>query len=352
MTIKDRHPLPHINDMLDAMEGAKVFSSIDLTVGFYQVPIAPEDREKTAFVTHCGQYEYKVMPMGLCNAPSEFQRRMQNLLRPFLGKFVVVYIDDVLIFSENMEEHLGHLEQVFKVMQDNQYYLKRSKCEFGMTKITFLGHVISEDGVQPNPAKLKVLQDWPQPTGPEKGRAEIHSFLGLAGFFRKFAFRYTQTVKPLQDLIPKQNEWKWGEEEQNAWDAVKTLLMEDAVLSTPNSREKFHVVVDACDYAIGGILLQNGKIVAYEGRKMTPQELKYGVGEKELLAARYCMEKWKCYLMGSEESFDLWTDHNPNTFFFTKPNLTPRQMRWYEELCSFDLNWRYKKGALNEADPI
>jgi Reverse transcriptase (RNA-dependent DNA polymerase)/RNase H-like domain found in reverse transcriptase/Integrase zinc binding domain/Integrase core domain/Chromo (CHRromatin Organisation MOdifier) domain len=350
-TIKDRHPLPHITDMLDAMEGATTFSTIDLTVGFYQVPVAPEDREKTAFVTHCGQFEYVVMPMGLCNAPSEFQRRMQKLLQPFLGKFAVVYIDDVLVFSKNMDEHLDHLEQIFKVMQDNQYYLKRTKCEFGLRSIAFLGHIISEDGVEPNPRKLEILKDWPVPTE-NNGKAELQSFLGLANFFRKFAFRYTDTVRPLQQLVPKDAPWEWGPAQQKAWDAVKTLLTEHAILSTPSANERFDVVVDACDYAIGGILIQNGKIVAYEGRKMTPQDMKYGVGEKELLAARYCMQQWKCYLMGTPVDFDLWTDHNPNTFFLTKKSLSPRQMRWYEDICAFNYNWRYKKGANNEADPI
>jgi hypothetical protein len=224
-----------------------------------------------------------------------------------------------------------------------------------LSAIAFLGHIISAEGVRPNPKKLEVLHDWPIPDGfgdTPRAKSELRSFIGLANFFRKFAFRYTQTIKPLLRLLQEDVPWQWGPQEQTAWEAVKALLTEDAVLATPNSREPFDVVVDASDYAVGGVLLQGGKIVAFEGRKLTDQERKYGTGEKELLAAKYCMEQWACYLQGSQAPFTLYTDHNPNTFFQTKTNLSPRQMRWYEDIAQFDFEWKYKRGTVNEADAI
>ena len=220
ITIKDKHPLPHINDLLDAMEGATIFSTLDLTSGYYQVPIAEQDRHKTAFVTHMGQYEFRVMPMGVSNAPAEFQRRMVRALQPFIGKFVVVYIDDVLIFSRSMEEHLQHLQQVLEALKQHKWQLKRTKCEFGLSAIAFLGHIISAEGVRPNPKKLEVLHDWPIPDGfgdTPRAKSELRSFIGLANFFRKFAFRYTQTIKPLLRLLQEDVPWQWGPQEQTAW---------------------------------------------------------------------------------------------------------------------------------------
>ena len=185
------------------------------------------------------------------------------------------------------EEHLKHLRLVLELLLKEQFHINREKCQFCMRSINLQGHVLSADGVKPNPDKLRIMHEWPVPTA-AGGKKELQKFLGLANFFRKFAFRYTETVRPLQQLIPAHVPWEWGPEQDAAWHAVKRLLTEQAVLATPNSRDPFHVVVDASDYAIGGILFQNDKVVAHEGRKLKPPELNYGVGEKEFLAAHYC----------------------------------------------------------------
>jgi hypothetical protein len=348
ITVRDRHPLPHITELLDSLGGAKVFSTLDLTSGYWQVPVHPEDRAKTAFVTHLGQYEWRVVPFGLTNAPAEFQRRMNTLLHGLIGKCVVVYLDDILVYSRNAADHLRDLKLVLDRLQAGNWYLKRKKCHFNAQSLKFLGHIVSADGVSPDPAKVQVLSDWPRPTT-VKG---VRSFLGLANFFRRYVHNHTRNCRRLHRLTKDGVPWEWGDAEQAAFDTVKGSLSADTLLAMPDPALPFEVVADASDYAVGAVLMQQGRPIAFEGRVMVGGELTWGVGEKELLAVVHALRVWRSYLLSSPHQFTVSTDHNPNTFFQTKKNLSQRQARWSEELSAYNFRWEYLKGKLNKADPV
>jgi hypothetical protein len=198
-TVKNKYPLPRIDDLLDVLHGKKVFSSLDLQSGYWQIALSPEDMRKTAFNTHFGHYEYKVMCFGLSNAHATFQSLMNDIFKEEIGKFVVIYLDDILIFSDTPEEHIEHLRRVLERLRQHQLYTQLPKCEFGLSELKFLGHIIGEFGVKPDPAKVEVVAQWPEPSND----AELRSFLGLAQYFRKFMQGYAQTMCCLYDLLKK-----------------------------------------------------------------------------------------------------------------------------------------------------
>ncbi len=231
LTIKNRYPLPRIDDLLDAAQGAKVFSSLDLLSGYHQIRIQPEDVPKTAFRTPLGLYQWKVLSFGLTNAPATFQTVMNNVLRPVLGKFVLVYLDDILIFSQNMDEHLQHLRTVLQLLRDNHLYAKMSKCVFARTELEFLGHILSGDGLRVDPKKTSAVADWPVP----RDISQLRSFLGMANYFRKFLHHFAQRTMPLTRLLRKENAavWRWTPDSQAAFDDIKHALTTAPVLALP-----------------------------------------------------------------------------------------------------------------------
>jgi hypothetical protein len=346
ITVKDKYPLPRIDDLIDQLGGATVFSSLDLAQGYHQLAIAAEDRPKTAFKTHKGLYEYKVLPMGLSNAPATFQRAMNHIFAPFLGKFVLVYLDDILVFSKTAEDHLVHLDAVLAQMDKYKLYTKLPKCTFNATEVKFLGHIVGRNSVKPDPQKVQAVQDWAEP----RDVSQLRSFLGLTNYFSKFIDHYARRALPLTALLKKGVPFHLGPAAQAAFAELKTQLASAPVLAIADPSKPYQVVADASKHDLGGILLQDGHPVAYESRKLKPAEQNYATHERETLAVIHCLRAWRCYLQGAE--FEAHTDHKPLLLLDSQPMLSARQARWVEFLTQFNFQWRYVKGEANPADHL
>jgi hypothetical protein len=347
LTVKLRYPLPRIDDLLDAARGAQYFSALDMASGFYQVPIAEEDTPKTAFSTPFGHYEWRVLPMGLTNAPSSFMKVMNKVLEKFIGDFVLVYLDDILIMSKTPGEHLTHLRQVFETLREHRFQVKLSKCKFLQEQIKYLGHILSKDGIKPDPAKVQTLLDWEFPAT----ATGMQQFLGLANYFRKFLPNYSRLAAPLYHLTKKTVKFLKGEEAQLCFEAIKQLLVSPPLLSYPDPDLPYELISDASITGCGAVLVQEGKPIAYFSSKFSSAERNYTTGEQEMLGLIKALKEWRCYLEGTL-SLTLVTDHNPLTFFSKQPTLSRRQARWSEFLSRFHFEVKYRPGATNPADPL
>jgi hypothetical protein len=347
ITIKNRNPIPRIDDLLDAIAGASFFTSIDLTSGYHQIRISEEDVPKTAFRTPFGHYQFKVLIEGLNNAPATFQTVMNNIFRPYLRDFVVVYLDYILVYSKTEQDHERHLRLVLQKLREERFFACRQKCEFAKPEIKFLDHIVGADGIKVNPAKIAAVNDWPEPVNVH----QVRFFLGLANYFRKCIQGYAKLAAPLTDLTKANHSFRWTDECQSAFDGIKWALTHAPVLVSPDETLKYEVVSDASGIRIGAVLIQNGRPIAYESRKLSGPKTRYTTGEQELLAVVHALQTWRCYLEGVH--FDLITDHKPNTFFQTQPTLSRRQAdRWSELLQRFDYRWEYRAGRTNVADPL
>ena len=328
MTTRNSYPLPRIDDLLDKLAGASIFSCLDLQQAYHQVRLLPEDIPKTAFTTPQGLYEYLVLPFGLSNAPSTFQSVINAILGPELAHCCLVYLDDIVVFSKTPEEHLTHLRLVLCKLQGAKLFAKLSKCKFALSSVKFCGHVIDQQGVLPDPDKIKVVLDWPTPVDVH----QLRSFVGLAQY-RKFIQAFPIMIAPLTALFKKDAEYKWCQACETAFNQVKTALTAPPCLKLPDPDEPFTMITDASGIGIGAVLMQAGRPVAFEGRKLTEPERKWSATEQEMLGVVYHMEKWRCYLDGVH--FTVVTDHQPNTWFQSQKQLSPRQARWYERLRGF-----------------
>jgi hypothetical protein len=350
-TVKNRYPLPRVDDLLDKLQGSSFFSSIDLQQGYNQIRIADSDIPKTAFRTPFGHFEYTVLSFGLVNAPATFQAVMDRIFRPFIGRFVVCYLDDVLIYSKTKAEHLTHLRLVLDTLRREQLYAKRSKCHWAQPQVEYLGHVVSVDGVRMDPRKTAAVRDWPVPTSVQ----DLRKFLGLTNYFRKFIARYSSLAAPLTDLTKKDAflaRTAWTPVCQAAFDAIRRAVADDIVLSYPAHDSPFRVEVfsDASMHGSGAVLMQGGRPIAYTSKKFIPAEVNYTTGEQELLAVVHALREWRCYLEG--RPFVVKTDHKPLTFLQGVPTLNRRQARWLEFLARFDYTWEHCAGTLNVADAL
>ena len=347
-TVKNKYPIPRIDDLLDHLHGAQYFTSLDLQQAYHQVRLLESDIPKTAFLTHQGLYEYRVLCFGLSNAPATFQALMNSVLRPLIGKCCLVYMDDVLVYSRTPEEHLQHLRSVLQCLRENQLYCKLSKCKFGLSETKFCGHIVTRQGIKPNPVKVQVLQDWPAPDSKDALRA----FLGLAQYFAKFIPAYASMTTCLQVLMRKSANWHWSDACQQAFENVKQAMLHEPCLAIPNADLPFEVVTDACSTGIGAVLLQEGRPVAFTGRQLTDAETRYHTTDQELLAVIFALQQWRCYLQGASHPFLLVTDHHPNAYLKTQPNLSRRQTRWSERLQEYNFEWQYRPGKHNVADAV
>ena len=350
-TVRSAFPLSRVDDLLDKLQGTCVYSSLDLMSGYHQVRIAPEDQEKTAFRTPFGLYKYKVLPFGLVNAPAVFVETMTKVFQNRgLGKFVIVYLDDILIYSKSPEEHLAHLESVLQTLSDNKLFAQLPKCLFNTDSVEYLGHIVSKEGIRPDPKKTEVVQTWPRP----QSLKEMRSFLGLANYFRRFIQGYSKIVAPLTTLTKEGTDWRkpgiWSQECEAAFHTIKRHLTEAPVLAMPDFSKPFEVVCDASIVALGAVLLQEGRPIAFESKKLNAAQYNYSTTEQELLAVVHALTVWRCYLEGVK--FTVVTDHCPNTFFSSQPMLSRRQARWSEFLQQFDFEWVYRPGRQNVADPL
>ncbi|KAJ9521984.1 hypothetical protein QJQ45_024869 [Haematococcus lacustris] len=353
LTVRDRYPLPRIDDLFDKLQGKTIFSSLDLQSGYHQIRITHEDVPKTAFVTPEGQFQYKVLSFGLTNAPATFQRVMNRVFEKQLKEgFVLVYLDDILVMSSSPEEHAMHLKEVLQVMKDNQLYAKLSKCDFNRPELKFLGHIVGRQGIAVDPAKVQVIKEWPVPTSLK----ELQAFLGLANFFRRFIAGYSTIAAPLTHLTGEKvaagtNWQQLGEPALRAFNALKQALCSTPVLALPDPNQPFEVWSDASLVGTGGVLLQGGRVVAYTSHKFSPAQMKYTTGEQELLGIIRALQEWRCYLDGAVH-VTIVTDHNPLIYLKTQTNLSRRQARWMEFLARFNHHIEYKPGKGNVADPL
>lgn len=346
VTVKNKYPLPLMDELFDRTQGARFFTSIDLRNGFHQIAIRPEDREKTAFRTRFGHFEYTVLPMGLCNAPGTFMQLMNQTFADMLDKSVLCFLDDILIFSRTEEEHLQHLRTVLTRLREQELHVKLSKCAFMQREVNFLGHRIGADGLRVAPDKISAVQQWPQP----RNVSEVRSFLGLANFYRRFVRDYSRIALPLTELTKDAVPWQWGKEQQQAFEALKAALCSPPVLLIPDQSKPFVLNCDACQYAIGATLQQdhgNGlQPVAYFSAKMTDAERNYDVREQEFMALMRACLHWRHYLHGTQP-FTLLTDHDSLKYHKSMPNLSGRLARWVEKMAEFDYKLQHIPGKDN-----
>ncbi|WVZ70514.1 hypothetical protein U9M48_019175 [Paspalum notatum var. saurae] len=318
VTIKNKYPLPRIDDLFDQLQGACVFSKIDLRSGYHQIKIRPSDIPKTAFFTRFGLYEYKVMSFGLTNAPAYFMNLMNKVFMEYLDKFVVVFIDDILIYSKTEEEHEEHLRLVLQKLREHKLYAKLSKCEFWLDQVPFLGHIVSKGGIMVDPSKISSVMDW---KGLEVVK-EVRGFLGLAGYYRRFIESFSRIAKPMTSLLEKSVPFIWTKERQAAFDELKKRLTIAPVLTLPDLTKSFTVYCDVSKEGLGCVLMQEGKVIAYASRQLRKHEVNYPTHDLELAAVVHALKIWRHYLFGNR--CEIYTDHKSLKYIFTQNELNMR----------------------------
>ena len=346
ITVNDKYPLPNISDLLDQLGQCQYFSTLDLASGFHQIEVDPKDVQKTAFSVENGHYEFLRMPFGLKNSPSTFQRVMDHILVGLQNERCLVYMDDIIIYSATIHEHISRLTGIFTRLRQANLKLQPDKCEFLRKEVVYLGHVITKDGVKPNPAKIECIQKFPQP----KNQKEIKSFLGLAGYYRRFISNFAKISKPLTKLLQKDIPFNFDKECENSFNELKKALTTAPILIYPNFNEPFLLTTDASAFAIAGILSQ-GQIgkdlpIAYASRTLCPAESRYSVIERELLAILWSVKYFRPYLFGRK--FKLITDHRPLTWLFSIKDPGSRLARWRLKLEEYDYEIVYKPGKINK----
>ena len=340
VTEKDAFPLPRTQECLDAVAGAKYFSTMDLTSGYYQVPVKEEDIPKTAFVTKSGLYEFVTMPMGLTSAGATFQRLMELALHQLNWVTCLVYLDDVIVYGTTFDEHIQRLEQVMERIRQANLKLKPEKCHLFQQEVEFLGHLISGDGIKPAPRNLLKIKKFPTPTSV----TDVRRILGMGSYYRRFIPRYADLVKPLTDLTKKGVPFKWTNECKTALDQLKDQLLGPEIMGYPLETGEFILDTDASGKGIGAVLsqVQNGRerVITYASRTMQKAERNYCVTDQELLALRYFIEYFRQYLLGRK--FKVRTDHQALVWLFSFKEPKSRIARWLEVLSSYDFEVEYR----------
>ncbi|GJS86156.1 putative reverse transcriptase domain-containing protein [Tanacetum coccineum] len=296
LTVKNRYPLPRIDDLFDQLQGSSVYSKIDLRSGYHQLRVREEDIPKTAFRTRYGHYEFQVMPFGLTNAPAVFMDLMNRVCKPYLDKFVIVFIDDILIYSKNKQEHEEHLKLILELLKKEELYAKFSKCEFWIPKVQFLGHVIDSKGIHVDPAKIESIKDWASPKSP----TEIRQFLGLAGYYRRFIEGFSKIAKPMTKLTQKKVKFVWGDKQEAAFQLLKQKLCSAPILALPEGSKDFIAYCDASKKGLGVVLMQREKVIAYASRQLKIHEKNYTTHDLELGAVVFALKIWRHYLYGTK----------------------------------------------------
>lgn len=359
---KDRYPLPRIEESLDVLSGAKHFSTMDLASAYNQVEVDPADRHKTAFTTPMGLFEYTRMPYGLTNAPATFQRLMQIVFREDLLQTLIVYLDDIIVYSNNIDEHLSRLRTVLSKLRQHGLKIEPKKCQFFCQRVTYLGHIVAADGVTTDPSKTEAVAKWPRP----KTLKELRSFLGFCSYYRRFVSGFAKIAKPLHQLVSELYDGgrhgrnrsaaigdKWTPECQEAFSSLKEALTSAPVLAYPDYSQPFVLETDASNDGLGAVLSQDqgGKrrVVAYASRGLRGPERNmenYSSRKLELLALKWAItEKFREYLIGS--TFTVYTDNNPLTYLQSKAKLKATEQRWVADLASFNFTIKYRSGQQN-----
>ena len=345
LTVKNKYPLPLPDELFDQLVGANIFTKLDLTSGFYQIPFAKPDVAKTAFRTRYGHFQYRVLPMGLTNAPATFMHVMNKTFHDYLDRFVLVYLDDIVIYSKTPQEHATHVRLVLERLREAQLYVKVSKCAFFRDEVEFLGHRVGKNGIATMADKVAAIANWPAPTSVR----HVRSFLGLAGYYRKFVPNFADLALALTDLTKKSARFHWDKHHEAAFAQLKQAVQAAPVLLVADPARPFVIHTDASQFAIGAVLQQdhgNGlQPVAYLSQKMQDAETRYPVHEQEMLAVvRACLH-WRHYLHGSR--FRVLTDHCSLQYLHTQPSLSRRQAHWLEDLAEFNFTIEYIPGNKN-----
>jgi hypothetical protein len=331
--------LPRIEDLFDQLRGASVFSKIDLRSGYHQLSIRPSDIPKTTFITKYGLYEFTVMSFGLTNAPAFFMNLMNSVFMDYLDKFVMVFIDDILIYSQSEEENVDHLKMVLQRLREHQLYAKLSKCEFWINEVMFLGHIINKDGLAVDPKKVADILNWKAPTD-ARG---IKSFVGMVGYYRRFIEGFSKIAKPMTALLANKVEFKWTQKCQEAFEALKEKLTTSPVLVLPDVHKPFSVY--SCYTGLGCVLMQEGRVVAYSSRQLKVHEKNYPIHDLELATVVHALKTWRHYLY--RQKCDVYTYHKSLKYIFTQSELNMRQRRWLELIKDYELEIHYHPGKAN-----
>ncbi|KAL4325224.1 hypothetical protein GQ457_11G000740 [Hibiscus cannabinus] len=341
ITIKDKFPIPTAEELFDELGGAQFFSKLDLLAGYHQIRVCPEDVHKTAFRTHEGHYEFLVMPFGLKNAPSTFQSTMNQNFQPYLRQCVLVFLDDILVFSKSWSEHLDHLRRVLQILRDNGLVAKKSKCTFGQEAVEYLGHVVTRHGLTVDPNKVTAIQGWPVP----RNVKEVRGFLGLVGYYRRFIKGFSTIAAPLSDLLKKNENFEWSQLAQEAFAQLKARLCTAPVLALPCFEKEFVIETDASGVGIGAVLIQENKPLAYFSQKLSGRMQGASTYHREMFAITQAMSRWRQYLLGRK--FVIITDQKSLRELTQQTIQTPEQQHWLSKLIGYEFEIQYRPGKLN-----
>lgn len=340
-TKEDKYPIPNIEDLLSKLGKSNYFTVLDLAKGFHQIEIYPPDIEKTAFSTQDGHYEFIRMPFGLKNAPATFQRMMNNVLREQIGKICYVYMDDIVIFSTSLQEHIQSLKTVFQRHREVNLKVQLDKTEFLRKETNLLGHVITPNGIKANPDKIKAIQNYPIP----KTLKEIRSFLGITGYYQKFIKDYAKIAKPLTAATRKGITIVHSESFVKCFETLKTLLTSDPILAYPDFNKPFTLTTDASLYALGAILSQEGRPIAYASKTLDNAQCNYDTTERELLAVVWACKQFRHYLYGVK--FHLQTDHRALVWLSNLQEPNSKLQRWKIKRNEYNFDIKHIQGKDN-----
>ncbi|GJZ13752.1 putative reverse transcriptase domain-containing protein [Tanacetum coccineum] len=341
LTVKNCYPLSRIDDLFDQLQGSSVYSKIDMLSGYHQLRIKEEDILITAFRTRYGHFEFQVMPFRLNNAPAVFMDLMNRVCKPYLDKFVIMFIDDILVYSKDKEDHGKNLKIILELLKKDRLYAKFSQCDFWLDSVQLLGHVIDRNGVHVDPAKIKAIRNWDAPTMPTK----VRQFLGLAGYYQSFIEGFYLISKPLTKLTQKDKKYKWDKEEDEAFQLLKQTLCSASILALPEGTEDFMVYYDVSLKGYRAVLMQREKVIAYASRQLKTREENYTTHDLELGAVVFAFRLWRHYLYGT--NCVVFLDHKSLQYILNQKELNMRQHRWIELLSDYDSEIRYHPGKAN-----
>ncbi len=349
ITVKNTYPLPLMSSAFERLQGASIFTKLDLRNAYHLVRIREGDEWKTTFNTPRGHFEYLVMPFGLSNSPAVFQALVNDVLRDMVDQFIYVYLDDILIFSSSLQEHVQHVRRVLQRLLENGLFVKAEKCAFHAQSVPFLGFIVSPEGVRMDPDRVKAVVNWPTPDS----RKALLRFLGFANFYRRFIRNFSQLAAPLTALTSTKMTFRWSNAAEAAFTKLRGRFVSAPILRAPDPTRQFVVEVDASEVGVGAVLSQRAtsddKVhpCAFFSHRLSPAERNYDIGNRELLAVKLTLEEWRHWLEGSGVPFVVWTDHKNLEYIQSAKRLNSRQARWALFFGRFDFSISYRPGSKN-----